>query len=273
VAQAVFILFLIILSVLKLQERSKIELFTLYSSLAGAICSLIVIILSPGNANRQAQLPPTPGFIKLVSISVQGYLTFIQGLLIASAKLSGLLGAILVAMWIGRHYRENFPPTKPALILAYVIGAVILSFVCFPPGVYGYSAPPPTRIMIIPVFFLIFCILCASFLTGSWLDSKYDSLTVSSDAIILAATILIGFSTLTTTSNLLKDRDMYVGFAKKWDEVDVMIKQAKQNGDTSIEIPAMDNWAHLDRPNDEPTFWATQCYTDFYGIQIYGPSY
>ena len=125
----------------------------LYSSLAGAICAVIVVVLSPGNAIRQALLPPAPDFIKLVSISIQAYGTFISGFFLEPAKITGLIGAILAIMWIGGHYRD-FVPVKTRLIPAYIFGGIAVSFVCFPPGVYGYSEPPPTRTMIIPVFFL-----------------------------------------------------------------------------------------------------------------------
>jgi len=271
VAQAAFISFLIILRGLRLQDGPDINL--LFFCLTGAICSLILIILAPGNEDRQALLPPTPDFIKLMSISIQGYLTFIVGLLFAPAKISGLVGSILIAMWLGRHYKENFVSAKPILIPTYVFGAIVLSFVCFPPGVYGYSAPPPTRTIIIPVFFFMVCILYASFLMGTQQAYSDKTTSVNATMLLLAAALLVGFSTIKTASILFGQRDVYMEFARRWDQVDAEIKEAKSNGDESITIPAMDSWARLDRPTQNPKFWATKCYSDYYGIQVYGPPY
>ena len=272
IAQIAFILFLVSLQVLKLLNMTASELIILYSSLAGAICSVIVVVLSPGNAIRQALLPPSPDFIKLVSISIQAYGTFISGFFLDPAKITGLIGAIIAAMWIGGHYRD-FIPVRTQLIPAYIFGGIAISFVCFPPGVYGYSEPPPTRTMIIPVFFLTGGFLCASFLTGCVLAGRYGSPWLSANMLILSITLLIGFSTIIGTWNLYKQRHTYIDFAEKWDQVDAQILQSKADNLEFVNIPAMDNWAGLERPTDNEKYWPTFCYSSYYGIQVFGPPY
>jgi len=84
---------------------------------------------------------------------------------------------------------------------------------------------------------------------------------------------LIGFSTTTTAWRLYKERHAYINFAKKWDQVDAQILQAKANDLEFVNIPAMDNWARLERPTDNPRYWPTLCYSSHYGIQIFGPPY
>ena len=272
IAQMAFILFLVSLQVLKLLNRPRTELIVLYSSLAGAVCSVIVVVLSPGNATRQALLPPSPDFIKLVSISIQAYGTFISGFFLDPAKITGVIGAILAAMWIGGHY-QNFIPVKTRLIPAYIFGGIAISFVCFPPGVYGYSEPPPTRTMMIPVFFLTGGMLSASFLTGCLLAGRYGSPWLSDNMLILSITLLIGFSTIVTTWNLHREVHTYINFAEKWDQVDAQILQAKANNLEFVNIPALDNWAGLERPTDNEKYWPTFCYSSYYGIQVFGPPY
>mgnify|MGYP003337145567 CR=1 FL=1 len=51
------------------------------------------------------------------------------------------------------------------------------------------------------------------------------------------------------------------------------IQRIYANGQESITIPAISSWAVRDRPNENPKFWATKCYSDFYGIQVFGPPY
>ena len=67
------------LQIINKPNKLRADLFILGSSLMGAICSIIVTILAPGNAIRQALLPPSPNFLKLTSISLQAYGAFIQG--------------------------------------------------------------------------------------------------------------------------------------------------------------------------------------------------
>ena len=271
IAQAAFIIFVIGLQVINWSNKSRAELFILCSSLAGAICSIIVVILAPGNAIRRALLPPSPSFIKLASISMQSYGAFIRGFFLEPAKITGLIGAVFAAMWMGSYYKDYYISAKTQFIPVYILGGVALSFVCFPPGVYGYSEPPPTRIMIIPVFFFTGCILYVSFITGSWLEGKYNPRWLSSDIFILVIILSIGFSTITTTWNLFNQRAVYINFAEKWDQVDAQILQAKTNHLEFVNIPAMDNWAGLERPTDNAKYWPTLCYSSYYGIQVFGP--
>lgn len=91
--------------------------------------------------------------------------------------------------------------------------------------------------------------------------------------LLLAVTLLLSYSSWVTSRTLYESRQTFVEFANLWDQVDAQILQAKANGDESITIPAMSSWTGLDRPNENPKFWATKCYSDFYGIQIFGPPY
>ena len=272
VIQTAFILFLIGLRVLGWSNIPKTELSILLFGLAGSICSLIVMILAPGNAIRQALLPPPPGFKKLLSISFQSYGKFIYDFLAAPEKIIGLIGAIVSTLWIGGYYKE-YAPANGRLIPVYIFGGIGLSFVCFPPGVYGYSEPPPGRTMIVAVFFLTGCILYASFLTGGWLANKYGSPWLNTNVLQILSILLIGFSSTAAAWNLYKERQVYIDFAEKWDQVDSQIIQAKAQKLEFVNIPAMSNWAGLERPNDNRNHWPTLCYSLYYDIQVFGPPY
>lgn len=272
VAQTAFILFMIGLYTMKFLERPGKGLIVLYYSLAGAVCSLIVVVLSPGNALRQALLPPPPDIASLASISLQAYGSFIADLFREPARISGLMGAILAAIWIGGHYRD-ITAVRSRLIAASILGGVVISFACFPPGVFGYSAPPPPRTMIIPVFFLVAGVLCAGFIMGSRLSERYASRWLGSTALIVSIAFLIGFSSVATVRRLYGERHVYIEFAGKWDRVDAQILQARADNLEFVNIPAMDNWAGLERPTDNENYWPTLCYSSHYGIQVVGPPY
>ncbi len=270
VAQIAFIVFLIGLDLFKFTGRPSNEMIVLYASLAGAVCALITVILAPGNRIRQAQLPPSPDMVTLVTISLQAYGAFLVDFFREPAKLIALVGAILTSIWIGAQY-QPFASSDRWQIPAYILGGLLISFACFPPGVYGYSEPPPARIAIIPVFFLLGGLLGAGFGTGSLLAGGHNYQWLDSIPFIVSVTLLIGVSSLLTITSLWEKRNGYVRFAEKWDQVNTQILQARSEDLKTVSIPAMNNWAGLDRPTDNPKFWATQCYSLYYGIQVVGP--
>jgi hypothetical protein len=206
----------------------------------------------------------------LLTISLQAYGAFLADFFREPAKLLGLVGALLASIWIGAQY-QAFHSGERWQIPAWILGGVLISFACFPPGVYGYSEPPPARINIIPVFFLVAGLLGAGFTTGSWLAAEHGYPWLDSIPFIVSVTLLIGISSLLTITSLLGKRNGYVRFAAKWDQVDGQILQAKAENLKTVDIPAMTNWAGLERPTDNPKYWPTQCYSLYYGIQVVGP--
>ena len=272
VAQIALLLFLIGLDLLKITHRPSKERIVFYCSLAGAVCSLVVVLLSPGTKIRKAFLPPTPDIVTLVTISLQAYGMFLASFFREPAKITGLVGAILSAIWIGGQYR-GFATVSGWLVPICILGGILISLACFPPGVYGYSEPPPARIGIIPVFFLVTGLLCAGFITGSWLVGKEAYRWLDSYPLVILIVLFMVFSSMNTVSTLLGERGEYMAFAGKWARVDAQILQAKAEHLDSVNIPAMDNWAGLERPTDNPNYWPTQCYSVYYGIQVVGPPY
>ena len=238
----------------------------------GALLSLIIVALAPGNVLRKAQLPPSPGLIKWMEISIGAYLAYLQDVLLSPQKITALLGAILVSTWAGTGYKAQITLrrwTIPALLM----GGLILSFICIPPAVYGYAAPPPPRTLSIAAFALVAFWMSASFLIGSWLARTTRSSIGLEVGLIVLATLLIGASSALTMVYVDQNRGDYIAFAEKWDRMDAQILQARADHQPFVNIPAMTNWAALERPNDHPKFWATACYSEYYGIQVYGPPY
>ena len=272
IGQAGFLSFLIFLNIAKWRKERRTDLYTLMAGLAGTIVSLVVIIMAPGNAIRQSLLPPSPDLGKLLSVSVQGYLLFIRDLLIDPKKVTGLLGVILLCIWTGMQYRDD-NSSNTRLIIINALGGIALSFLCFPPGVYGYSEPPPSRTYIIPTFFLLLFTLYTGCLAGKRLTSLSGSLRNWGNLIMAVLFVLIGYSTITNSMELLEQRREYIEFANKWDEVDKLILNAKAGNQASVNIPAMNNWAHLEAPTDNPRNWVTYCYSKYYGIQVVGPPF
>lgn len=270
-AQLVFLLFILRLHIMKYLHSAGREWMILYSSLAGAMAAVILVVLSPGNAIRQSLLPPPPGLETLFSISVRSYASFMGSFFIEPAKFTGLTGAVLASLWIGSRYRDPISD-RQRLVPVCLFGGVMISFVCFPPAVYGFSEPPPTRTLVIPVFFLMAGLLSAGFLAGGWLAERQGVSWLSSAALPLVILSLVGFSTLTTTYRLYGELPIYIDFAGRWDRVDAHILQARAQGQGSVTIPAMNVWTGGGGdPTDNPRYWVNQCYSLYYGLTVLGP--
>jgi hypothetical protein len=238
----------------------------------GAIVSMIVIALAPGNELRKATFPPSPSFIKWMEISIGAYLSFFQGILLNPQKLSALIGALLVSAWAGTRYKSQITFQRWT-IPVQILGGLALFFICIPPAVFAYVEPPPPRTLSIAAFALVAFWMNASFLTGSWLADRVHSTSRLEVGLLIPASLIIALTSVLTLSYVNQHQGAYISFAKKWDAADAQILQARAQHLQSVTIPKMDNWADLDHPNDNPKFWATACYTQFYGIQVYGPPY
>ncbi len=270
--QPVMLIFITGLQWLSNDRKTDAAFKILAAATLGALLSMIIVALAPGNVLRKAQLPPSPGLIKWMEISIGAYLSFLQDILISPQKITALLGAILVSAWAGTDYKNQFR-LRLWTVPAQIVGGLILSFICVPPAVYGYAAPPPPRTLSIAAFALVAFWMVASFLIGSLLARTSRSSVRMVVILIILATVLIGVSSVLTMIYVNQNRGDYIAFAQKWDAVDAQILRARAAHQPSVNIPAMGNWAALDRPNDHPKFWATACYSEYYRIQVYGPPY
>jgi hypothetical protein len=247
-------------------------LWFLGTGLAGSILALIVVVAAPGNAIRATYFPPHPGLIEIFQIAGRGYIDFLYSTIAEPQKSAGLLGVWLGSILLGMGTTNPNPPkswTAPAILAL----GIFLAFLCFPPSAYGTSTVPPGRVLIISAYLLAAGLMISGYMAGKWLLFRRKGKHAAGIGFLISATLLVGYSAWVTSRSLYESRIIFMDFAHKWDQVDALILDAKNNEAESVTIPAMINWANLDRPNDNPKFWATDCYSDYYGIQVYGPPY
>ena len=129
---------------------------------------------------------------------------------------------------------------------------------------------------VVLIILAILSLVSWTLMIGKWMSTttnNFLALPYTKVGLLLCAVVLISFSSWANAKTLYENRGIYSSFAEQWDQVDAMIKQAKLNGEESITIPPMGGWANLDRPNGNPKFWATACYSEYYEIQVLGPPY
>jgi hypothetical protein len=272
IGQAGFLVLMIAMKIIRSGQAPGRELSILFAGLCGTLVSALVIIMAPGNAIRQSLLPPTLDVTALLSVSAQGYGVFIHQLITDPQKVSGLAGLLLLCIWAGMQ-RKVGPLFDVRGMPLLLIGGIALSFIGFPPGVYGYSELPPARTMIIPVFFLLSCAAYASYWAGGLLAGRFPNLRARQVVALGFSLVLIAYSTVIDTQEMFERRDDFIRFANTWDETNARILEARAAKATSVNIPAMNNWANLEAPTDNPRHWVTRCYSQYYGIQVIGPPF
>ena len=246
--------------------------FFILGGMFGALISLIVVVVAPGNIVRQGLFTPPPEIFGIFKISISAFLAYISNVFITPEKIVGILGDFLAAVWLGSivdHPNKPRPWIPPAILLA----GVALSFGCFLPAAWGLSDAPPDRSLSIPSFILAATILIGGFSTGSLLSDYITSqkLDIIQTGFLIITLACIGFSAWVNVNNLYNTRQVYVEFSRKWDMVNEQVIQAKLAGKEVVHIPAMDSWTTLDKPTNNPHFWQNICYSDYYDVKIISP--
>lgn len=267
--QVVILLFLLLYSWLTENRLFKEKDFIIFlSGLLGALLGMVIVISAPGNTVRQSFFPPSPDFVKLMDISINGYLIFLKSLT-SLKNIITIISSIIFSIWAGSIYNGNFQFYWRKILLL-VSGAFAISFSCFPPGVYGYSEPPPDRVLSIAVFFIGIMLMSAGFITGNFLKDKFLSNQEQKKVIYIVSVTLLLASSWMNFSSLYATKDKYIEYAKIWDETDTIIRQAKLDDKDSVSVIPNASWAGLDLLNTNPKHWVNECYSYFYGIQVFG---
>lgn len=271
--QSLFFAGWVALLVLIKRIRLNDEPFLLLSAAAlGSILALVIMLASPGAALRRDIFVSAPlGIPAILEITFTGYLDYVSGIFGSLEKISALFALVLVSTWLGMRSENTF--RNDGLVLSAITTGILISFASLLPSAYGLGKMPALRTFSVPTFVLIISIGYSSLMLGAWLTGHMGFLSSHTLArgMLACLTISIVYSSWLNGKALYDQSDIYVGYAQRWDEVDSTIKQAKENGDESVTIPDMSGWARLDSPNQNPKYWATRCYTEFYGIQVYGP--
>ncbi|MCC6499537.1 MAG: hypothetical protein IT313_04630 [Anaerolineales bacterium] len=257
----------------KKTDKDRPEIWFLGAGLLGSILALIIMISAPGNAIRMSYFNP-PTFLGILQISIDGYLDYLRALLMTPQKFSGILGMFFGSMLVGIITANKNQPKNwaPSILLAL---GIFFAFLSFPPAAYGTSEPPPNRVLVISSFMLTVGLMISGYTGGMWFSTNaLSNFTNAKTALLITATIApLCFSSWITSQDLFESRGVFIEFAEKWDRTDLQIRQAKEKGGESVTIPALDNWAGLERPNENKKYWPNKCYSAYYGIQIYGPPY
>ena len=271
--QVVFLLYLLVLELLAHKDKRSTPFQLLFAGWVGSLVAFIILVYAPGNAIRQAYFPPHPGIVRLFQISLQSYLDFILDIVRSPEKITGLLGAVLTAVYFGTLSKRKSNAERwfiPALLL----GSFGLSFVCFVPGAYATSEPTAARTIVIPIFGLVFFLLWAGFLAGQQLPTSRKDSHLFGTVVPILVVFMLTYSAIIRFRNTYDTRSIYIDFAQRWDKADTQILAAKDAGAETVTIADLNvpTGPEDGDPIDNPKYWVNQCYSLYYDIQVLGPN-
>ncbi len=253
----------------------------------GLLCSLaamVVIIAAPGNHIRQSYFPPSPDPVSLLAIAFRSFIDFVGIIFLSPENLVAMFSVLLSSGLVGLFLsHENtaaqffvikgnpfFCDFRHSLSTIFLSG-ILLICVCFPPAAYGMSSAPPLRTQILPGF-LLTCMTailstCGGIFFGYRVSDFVEKSLKNRWPVFIALFFFIGFS-LTMTRDVLSVAPDYRFFASRFDRADQMIRNARQNGKTSVSIPEVHNPFGLSDFGAGTTLWLDGAVDSYYGIHV-----
>ncbi len=268
------------------RARTRAALLPVLSAwLAGSLAALGAVALAPGNAARQAQLPETPGLVRIVTFSTRNAAHIVGKYLLQSPLAAGVsLLTPLALGWAlpGRSLAARQPGRLSlrslwgwtcvrGLIIAPPAGFALLAAACAP-TVYAMNAYPDDRVIVVPQFFLALTVVAWGFLFGRALRSLGPGLFPSRQpALMLAAALLAlvvtGAAAAQTARVTLAQAPEGQDYAARWDARDAALRSAQAQGVTEIEAAALEGQFALADLSADPNDWVNRCMANFYGFQ------
>lgn len=170
--QIILIVFMMFLVYIGNFSEKKMRIRLLIIGLAGAILSILIMLLSPGNAVRSSLVDHLPNFFEVIKSTVNGTELYFINLIHNKPFLYSfalLFSAIYIAVnrnWglfkkVYKGVRSYFFVMVGSILTAIIsTGIVIFS------GFYGDAIAPPDRTMFIAIYAIFICFFVFSFYTS-----------------------------------------------------------------------------------------------------------
>jgi hypothetical protein len=276
VQTAAMVFALVIPAVFKIYApRNRRNYFLLLiAGLAGSLVGGLLMFVAPGNKFRQSAFPPPPAIPELLRISLRGLNEFFELAVLAPGKRYIWVGLICAGFIFGLQAFRSRSSRRTAWTLVWlpVVGFVLL-LACWVPMAWGTSLTLAYRTFIIPAYVLVCLVMCWSYLAGRICSGAYVSFAQRAPAVATALPLIVllafGMLAANISREMWRQRSLFKGYARRWDEREQTIQRAKSQGLPYAVVLRQHNWAALDEIAVEPKItWLTKCVDDYYGINV-----
>lgn len=241
----------------------------LLPGLGGAAAAMVLMLLSPSNAWRQAALPPAPNLAQLLEHILRYTFDFtrdtLRGLPVPLSILAVLSACIAyVGFWRGR-----VEVVKPIHVIAYSFGflvaSIMLAACAIAPSVYAGLQFPAGRALMPPRFALQAGIAFAAACLPGVLPVQISksALTALLAALLTLAACLYP---LRAAAALEPQRSELAAWAVRWDERDAQILALRAQGQTGPVVRQVEVVSGLEDFGPDPGNWVNRCAAGFYQL-------
>jgi hypothetical protein len=233
---------------------------------------MLLMLLSPSNAWRQAALPPAPNLAGLLEYILRYTYDFtrdtLRGMpipLLALAVLSAC--AAFLGFW-----RERAEAVRPLSLIAYsfgcLIAGILLAACAIAPSVYAGQQFPAGRALMPARFALLagiaFSAACLPGLPAFAPVQIYKS----APAALLAALLTLAacLYPLRAAAALDPQRRELAAWAARWDERDAQILALRAQGQTDPQVRQVEVVSGLEDYGPDPANWVNRCAAGYYQL-------
>lgn len=247
--------------------------------LAASLLAMLIILLSPGNAARQAHFPPTPSLPAMLAISLQAFLAYLGRIFSSAWKIWQLAVLFISALLAGSGFlfgqvSDTGKKVKGSGVrLAFAAALTLaLMYACFVPSAYGMSTTPPDRTLFIPTVILAAGMAAGGYMVGAgWRVVIFHTAAAKPRHTFIARWVLFlafAIHLLVTVGGILSLQPEYSRFARVSDKAEEIILQARQEGRDRVEIPEVHNLFGLSDFGAGTNEWLDDAVDQYYGIHV-----
>jgi hypothetical protein len=244
-------------------------------ALIGTLLAMIVLIISPANQFRQADLPTPPGFVSLISMSVHhAYILSHATVTKLIASNTAIFATFLLLTFHLRSRRSSPSSMNSNRFIGGIILIPLLSFflvICsMAPSAYAQSSYPELRALITARFVLVIGIA----MIGIWVTRALWAVFGNARSrkslllIVMVVTILfVSLSPILSAKDNFAETTRYRRWAQQWDLRDQVIRDSEEHGGKDIEVEQLRTI--IPRVGDlspNPDHWYNNCAEMYYGM-------
>jgi hypothetical protein len=247
-------------------------------ALSASLISMALLIASPTNSIRQAQLqlPEPPAPLTLVGMSFQNAYLFVHAT-VKHAFIPHLVIVLavagLVAVWAAGAPQQDAHPVRRLVLAAMLIpsAAFLLIVCCVAPSAYAQSSYPVARAMVTARYVTVI----AAVVTGAEVGRAGVILGRARSSMTRWLPILAGvliatscFYPLQTIPGIVSDLPRYQKWASFWDARDLTIRQARSRGQSDIAVVRLDHIiSSVAELSPDSGYWYNNCAERYYDMR------
>ncbi len=269
---ALFGLFIVLFLVKGAPRRNWLSM--ILAVLIGSLFSLVVVLASPGNAIRQAAMPPPPGILSWIKMILLHAFLFIYRALDAN-PFQFLLAVLIPSLLVYGYYaNKSTSRRRPSLLFVMLFSAPVVGFALvsavMAPAAYVQSSYPDDRVLVEAGFVLAVMLIFIGALMGFifsqlqlWANEAIIPLLQG--LVALLAIILLLYPLYAAQKNVALLPE-FQSRAVSWDARDARIRTARQSGEFVVMVKGFNAPGNLVEFQVDSGDWVNQCASSFYDV-------